>query len=36
MKKFNIVLEDNQEFILASCYSLEAAKKKIKKELAIN
>lgn len=30
MKKYNIVLEDNQEFILASCYSLEAAKKYLK------
>lgn len=30
MKKYNIVLEDNQDFILASCQSLEAAEKYLK------
>lgn len=27
MKKYNIVLEDMQDFVLASCQSLELAKK---------
>lgn len=27
MKKFNIVLEDMQDFVLASCQSLEVAEK---------
>ena len=27
MKKYNIVLEDMQDFVLASCQSLEIAKK---------
>lgn len=30
MKKYNIVLENNQDFVLASCQSLEIAKKYLK------
>lgn len=30
MKKYNIVLKDNQDFILASCQSLELAQKYLK------
>ena len=30
MKKFNIVLEDNESFILASCLTLESAEKYLK------
>ena len=30
MMKYNIVLEDNQDFVLASCQSLEAAEKYLK------
>lgn len=30
MKKYNIVLEDMQDFVLASCQSLEIAEKYLK------